>query len=127
MANDFSILVVEDDRAIRELYGIKLRLEGFAVSEAEDGEVGLAMAHKIKPDLILLDLLMPQVSGEEMLTKLRSTEWGSGIRVIILTNLSKDEAPSSLRILSVDRYVVKAHYTPQQVVEIVREVLGIRK
>jgi hypothetical protein len=61
-----------------------------------------------------------------MLEKLRATDWGSSIRVIILTNLSKDEAPHKLRFLNVDRYIVKAHFTPAQVLSTINEVLGIK-
>jgi response regulator RpfG family c-di-GMP phosphodiesterase len=67
---------------------------------------------------------MPVMSGDEMLQAMRATEWGSGIKVIILTNISKSEAPHSLRLLHVDRYVTKVHHTPAQIVDIVREVLG---
>jgi len=62
--------------------------------------------------------------GDEMLEKLRATPWGSGVRVIILTNISKNEAPQKLRFLNVDRYVVKAHHTPAQIVSIVQDVLA---
>jgi DNA-binding response OmpR family regulator len=118
------ILVVEDDTAIRDLYAMKLTREGFEAFTAVDGQDGLQKAKEIKPDLILLDLRMPVMSGDEMLLKLRETEWGSEIRVIILTNISKTEAPLSLRFLHVDRYIVKVHHTPAQVVEMVKEVLG---
>lgn len=66
------------------------------------------------------------MSGDTMLEKLRSTDWGSDIRVIILTNISKSEAPMGLRLLNVDRYIVKAHYTPSQVANIVEEVLAVK-
>jgi DNA-binding NarL/FixJ family response regulator len=66
------------------------------------------------------------MSGDLMLEKLRATDWGSSIRVIILTNLTKDEAPQKLRFLNIDRYVIKAHYSPEQVLDIVNEVLGIK-
>jgi len=69
---------------------------------------------------------MPGMTGEEMLAKMRAHEWGADVRVVILTNLSRDEAPPSLRFLGVSRYVVKAHHTPAQIVDIVREVLGQR-
>jgi len=118
------ILVVEDDSAIRELYSIKLNREGFEAFAAIDGRDGLQKAEEIKPDLILLDLRMPVMTGDEMLFKLRETDWGSAIRVIILTNISKTEAPLSLRFLHVDRYIVKVHHTPAQVVEMVKEVLA---
>ena len=120
------VLIVEDDASIRRLYETKLTMEGFDVRTAINGEDGLAQAEAFAPDVILLDLRMPVMSGDEMLMKLRSEEWGASIQVIILTNISRSEAPSSLRFLGVDRYVVKAHYTPAQVVEIVREVLATR-
>ncbi len=124
MARGHKILIVEDDPAIRSMYQMKLQGQGYEVRIAEDGQKGLETSKSFLPDLILLDLLMPGMDGNEMLEKLRSTNWGASIRVIILTNLSKSEAPASLRLLHVDRYIVKAHYTPTQLVEIVREILG---
>ncbi len=67
---------------------------------------------------------MPVMNGDEMLEKLRQTDWGSKIRVIILTNISRDEAPKNLGLLNVDRYIVKAHHTPQQVLDIINEILN---
>lgn len=64
------------------------------------------------------------MNGDEMLEKLRQTDWGSKIRVIILTNISRDEAPKNLGLLNVDRYIVKAHHTPQQVLDIINEILN---
>jgi DNA-binding response OmpR family regulator len=120
--NKIKVAVIEDNIPIQELYMFKLKLEGFKVKAASDGEAGLTMVKEFMPDLILLDLLMPIKNGEDMLEDLRKFDWAKNIRVIILTNISKDEAPSKLRLLNVDRYIVKAHYTPQQVIDIVREV-----
>lgn len=117
------ILVVEDDFAIASMYEFKIEASGFKVKVAHDGKEGLELAESFVPDLILLDIMMPVMRGDEMLEKLRATKWGAPIRVVVLTNLSKDEAPMKLRFLSVDRYIVKAHHTPAQVVEIVQEVL----
>jgi DNA-binding response OmpR family regulator len=118
------ILIVEDDRPIAAMYELKLKSHDYTVKVAHDGQTGLAEAEAFRPHLILLDLKMPALTGEDMLEKLRATEWGSSLRVLILTNISKDEAPMKLRFLNVDRYIVKAHHTPSQVVEIVKEVLG---
>jgi two-component system, OmpR family, response regulator AdeR len=120
------VLLVEDDRDIQFLYKLKLEREGFVVATAEDGSTGLDLAKTFKPDILLADLLLPGMSGTEMLTSLRQQEWGSNIRVIVLTNISKDEAPQALRFLHIDRYIVKAHYTPAQVISIVQNVLGER-
>ncbi len=122
--SSIKILIVEDETSIRSMFAYKLRLEDFQVYEAEDGQQGLKVAKKENPDLILLDLKMPVMSGDKMLEKLRETDWGASIRVIILTNINKSEAPSSLRFLDVERYVLKAHSTPAQVVEVVKDVLG---
>lgn len=117
------ICIVEDDLPIAQMYEFKLKQSGYTVSTAHDGVSGLALVEKERPDLLLLDLKMPQMTGEEMLEKLRATDWGSSIRVIVLTNISRDEAPQKLRLLNVERYIVKAHYTPQQVVDTIRDVL----
>lgn len=123
--SDFKIAIIEDDYAIQQLYQYKLELEGFTVAVADNGEKGLELCEAFMPNLLLLDLRMPIMAGDEMLEKLRAEAWGANMRVIILTNISKDEAPGNLRFLTVDRYIVKAHHTPTQVVEIVREVLGL--
>ncbi len=119
------ITVVEDEPAICNMYKMKLASSGFDVSVAFNGKEGLEVVEKHKPTLILLDIKMPVMSGDEMLEKLRQTDWGADIRVIILTNISRDEAPHNLRLLNIDRYIVKAHYTPTQVIDIVNEVLGL--
>jgi CheY-like chemotaxis protein len=121
------ILIVEDEVPIASMYAFKLELEGYEVKIANNGREGLNLAETFAPDLILLDLRMPDMTGDEMLEKLRTTDWGSAIRVIILTNISRDEAPSKLRFLNVERYIVKAHHTPAQVVKVIEEVLPADK
>ena len=117
------IEIVDDEVSIAHMYRFKLENEGFLVKVAYNGEDGLKVAEDFPPHLILLDLKMPVMSGDVMLEHLRSTEWGSTIRVVVLTNISKDEAPPRLRFLDVDRYIVKAHHTPKQIVDIIEEVL----
>lgn len=107
------------------MYKMKLEREGYEVKLASDGLYGLKVAEEFRPDLVLLDLRMPIMDGAEMLEKLRATSWGSNMRVIVLTNISKSEAPQSLRFLNVDRYIVKANYTPTQVTAIIKEVLNL--
>ena len=121
-----TLVVIEDDKPIRDMYVWKLKAEGFKVFNADNGQSGISVIEEVRPDLILLDIRMPIMGGDDMLEKLRSTDWGSSIRVIILTNLSKDEAPHKLRFLNVDRYIVKAHSTPGQVLSTINDVLGIK-
>lgn len=116
-------VVVEDDQDIQYLYKLKLEREGFEVATANNGVEGLAVIERFQPAIVLLDIMMPVMDGAEMLAAMRAEQWGSSARVLILTNISKDEAPPVLRFLHVDRYIVKAHHTPAQVVSIVQEIM----
>lgn len=119
-----TVIIVEDEIPIATMYKFKLELAGYKVFVAHNGHDGLRLAEQQKPDLMLVDIRMPVMTGDEMLEAMRATDWGSKPRVIVLTNISKSEAPTNLRFLNIDRYVVKAHHTPQQVLEIVQEILG---
>ncbi|MGZ6005133.1 MAG: response regulator transcription factor [Candidatus Saccharimonadales bacterium] len=118
------VAIVEDDKAIAEMYRIKFETDGNKVFTAEDGKAGLELVEKNKPDILLLDLMMPVMTGDEMLKALRKTDWGKDLKVIILTNVSKDDAEAKLKGLKVDGYIVKAHYTPQEVVDMVKTALA---
>ena len=124
MTKIHKIAIIEDEAAIRRMYAIKLRFSNFEICEAADGEEGLVVIEREKPDLILLDLRMPRMTGDEMLRELRATEWGENIPVIILTNISKDEAPRTLSHLGISDFIVKANSTPQKVLEHVQRVLS---
>lgn len=121
--SNIRILIVEDEASIRNMYAFKLESTNYDVRTAINGKDGLLISEEWLPHLILLDLRMPILSGDKMLQQLRDTEWGATIRVILLTNISKSEAPTSLRFLNVDRYVVKAHTTPNELMKIIDEVL----
>jgi DNA-binding response OmpR family regulator len=124
MKNATKIAIIEDDQAISQMYRIKFEAEGFEVETAENGKLGLELIDKMRPDIILCDLMMPEMTGDEMLAKLRETEWGKKIRVIILTNMGEQEAPQSVRALDVRRFIVKAEMTPRQVAEMVKAELA---
>ena len=117
------ITIIEDDAAIRDMYALKLSAQGFLVTTASDGESGLALLETERPHLVLLDLKMPKLPGNEVLKRLRAKSWGETIKVIILTNMNKSEGTSDLRFLGVNRYILKVLHTPSQVVEIIKEVL----
>ena len=118
------VAIVEDDQAISQMYRIKFEAEGFEVETAENGKLGLELAEKMRPDIILLDLMMPEMTGEEMLKKLRETDWGKTTKVIILTNMGEQKAPATLKPLNVRRLIVKAEMTPRQVAEMVKAELA---
>jgi len=124
MANNKKIAIVEDDLAISQMYRMKFEAEGFEVETAGNGAVGLRMVEDFKPDVILLDLMMPEMNGDEVLEKVRKTSWGKNIKVIILTNTGKEEAPATLNNLGVHSFIVKAEMTPKQVAEHVKKALS---
>ena len=124
VSRKIKITIVEDDTAIREMYKLKLQAAGFVVSTANDGASALHVLEHEVPDLILLDIRLPHLPGNEVLKRVRDTDWGENIKCIVLTNISKDEAPAEFRFLNIDRYIVKVHYTPTQVLEIINEVLN---
>ena len=114
------ILIVEDDKFLRELIARKLIQENFEVIEAIDGEEGLEKAKETKPNLILLDLILPGVDGFEVLTKLKEDPVLTVIPVIIFSNLGqREDVERGLRLGAVD-YLVKAHFTPNEIIEKVR-------
>src|SRR5438045_824713 len=112
------IAIVEDEAAIAKMYEMELTGAGFEVGLAANGKLGLDLCEKMKPDLVLLDLMMPEMNGDEMLEKMRGTDWGKDIKVIILTNVGQQEAPDKLKSLHVTDYVVKAEMTPSEVADI---------
>ncbi|CAN5621136.1 hypothetical protein BH23PAT2_BH23PAT2_06880 [soil metagenome] len=116
------IAIIEDDVAISSMYKMKLSGCGYDVKTAFNGAEGLELIKEFKPDLVLLDIRMPVMTGDKMLEKVRESDWGGDLRVIVLTNISRDEAPMSLRLLGIDRYIVKAHHTPSEVVKVVQEI-----
>jgi DNA-binding response OmpR family regulator len=118
------ILLVEDDEFLAELYGTKLGLEGYEVALATDGEKGLKMIRDKKPDLILLDIILPKMDGFEILKAMKGDKAVKNIPVILLTNLSqKDEVKKGLELGAKD-YLIKAHFMPSEVVKKIKEALG---
>lgn len=118
------IAIIEDDMAISQMYRIKFEMEGYTVETAENGKIGLGLVEKMKPDIILLDIMMPEMTGDQMLVELRKQAWGKNMKVIILTNKGEQEAPEILKSLGVRRYIVKAEMTPRQVAEMVKAELA---
>jgi DNA-binding response OmpR family regulator len=119
------IAIIEDDQAISQMYRLKFDAEGYEVETASNGKIGLDLAEHMRPDIILLDLMMPEMNGDEMLEKMRATSWGKDIKVIILTNVGEQEAPDKLKSLDVRRFIVKAEMTPRQVAEVVKSELAV--
>jgi CheY-like chemotaxis protein len=118
------ILLVEDDKSLREIYGVRLLAEGYDIVSAGDGEEALAMAIKERPQLIVSDVMMPKISGFDMLDILRSTTETKDIRVIMMTALSSEDQRARGVALGADRYLVKSQVGIEDVVRTVHDVLG---
>lgn len=118
------IMLVEDDKSLREIYSIRLVAEGYEVVSAGDGEEALAMAVQERPDLILSDVMMPKISGFDMLDILRSTPETKNIRVIMMTALSSEDQRQRGENLGADKYLVKSQVGIEDVINAVHEVMG---
>ena len=117
------ILIIEDDKFLRELIAQKLIKEGYDIAEAVDGEKGIKAVGEEKPDLVLLDLVLPGIDGFEVLARMKGDPETAQVPVIILSNLGqKDDIEKGLKMGAVD-YLIKAHFTPAEIIEKIRIVL----
>ncbi len=124
------ILLIEDDPMLTELYQTKLELEGFSVSITTDGKEGLAQAKRRKPDLILLDIMLPELNGFEVLRKLGEQAVTRRIPVVVLTNLGGEQADNDKRLalsLGAKEFLVKTFHLPDDIVGKIKAILGMRR
>lgn len=119
----FTVCIVEDEALISEMYKTKLEQEGYLVVTAEDGEQGLKLLKQHKPDIALIDLMMPHKNGFELMKELKADSELSKIPIIILTNLDDAETADKTADFDAAFYLIKSQYSPSDVVNIVREVL----
>lgn len=119
------ILLVEDDNALAAVYQTRLEAEGFAIKRVPNGEDALAAAQAYRPDLIVLDVMMPKVSGFDVLDILRNTPETANVKVIMLTALSQESDKERARSLGVDDYLVKSQVVIADVVDRIRHHLGL--
>lgn len=117
------IAIIEDDPAIVEMYKVKMVKEGYDVRTAGDGNEGMALINEFSPDVVMLDLMMPNKTGIEMLEELRGKPDGNKVKVMVLTNVGDDATTSQVYRLAPMDYIVKSEMTPQQVFERVQQVL----
>lgn len=119
------IAIIEDDTVIAQMYRMKFEADGFEVQIADNGRDGVTLVEQFSPDIVLLDMQMPIMNGDEALKEIRKKDWGKTVPVMVLTNLGEEEAPKDIRSLGIKSYIVKADLTPRQVVERVKTTLGL--
>ena len=124
--NKIKILIVEDDFFIRELYDRQFNKEGFTVLTSEDGPDGLVKASQEKPDLILLDIMLPKLNGLDLLRTLKSKPETKDIPVILLTNLGQESVIKEGFEYGAESYLIKSAYTPSQIIDEVKNFLSQR-
>lgn len=124
MVNDKRILLVEDDKMLSDMYITKFKKEGLTVSQAHDGAEGLEKIKQEKPDLVLLDIIMPKLDGFAVLKAIKSDDALKHIHVLLLTNLGQSEDVSKGNELGADDYFIKANHTPAEIVEKVKYMLA---
>ena len=121
--NKKKILIVEDDQMIGSMYRTKLEQDGFIVLTAANGAQGLELALNEKPDLVMLDIIMPQLDGFSVLRQLRGNEGTKNTPIIMLTNLGTDEDKAKGQKLGATDYLIKANLTPAQISEIIKKYI----
>jgi DNA-binding response OmpR family regulator len=119
----YKVVIVEDDKMLAEIYQTLLASNGYTALVANDGRAGADLIKKELPDLVLLDLMLPELSGDMVLYEIRTNEPTKDTKVIMLTNISETEAPEGLDKLGFSRYIVKANLVSNQLPDICREVI----
>lgn len=118
------VVIVEDNPSLAEIYKIRLELLGYKIFNAYDGEEALRIIEKEQPRLVLLDLMVPKIAGDQILATMRNSEWGKDIKVHIISNLNEADAPAGLRDQGIEGYSVKANLSDDQIDGIVGNILG---
>ncbi len=119
-----TIVIVEDNEGLAEIYKTRLELLGYTCYIAYNGITGLYFIQKELPDLVLLDLMIPDISGGRVLETIRNSSWGKNIKVLVVSNLNESEAPANLRSLGIEDYLVKANLSYDDIDSRVRNILG---
>ena len=117
------VVIVEDNVALAEIYKTRLELLGYECRVAHDGEEGLATIERELPNLVLLDLMVPKIAGDQILERMRASDWGKDIKVLIVSNLNESDAPAGLREKGIEGYAVKVSLTDDMLDKLVDDIL----
>ena len=117
------IVIVEDNMALADVYKTRLELLGYTCFTAYDGITALELIEKELPNLVLLDLMVPKIAGDQILERMRASEWGKHIPVYIISNLDEEDAPAGLRDYGIEGYAVKANLSDDQLDQLVDNIL----
>ncbi|MDB5181766.1 MAG: hypothetical protein JWP13_529 [Candidatus Saccharibacteria bacterium] len=118
------LVIVEDNVALAEIYKVRMEILGYKCFAAYDGQVALELIERERPNLVLLDLMVPKIAGDQILETMRANEWGKDIRVLIISNLNEVDAPAGLREKGIEGYVVKANLQNDDLDNLVGTILS---
>lgn len=119
----YKIVIAEDNPALNDVYKTRLEMIGYTCFSAYDGEEALQLIEHESPDLVLLDMMMPKIAGDEVLRRMRSADWGKNVRVYIISNLNEQDAPAGLRQYNIEGYAVKANLHDDDLDKLVDNIL----
>lgn len=117
------LVIVEDNPALSEIYKIRMEMLGYKCFVALDGKVALEIIERERPNLVLLDLMVPKIAGDQILETMRNSEWGKNIKVLIISNLNEAEAPAGLRSQGIEGYIVKSNLKDDDLDQLVNVIL----
>lgn len=117
------IVIVEDNASLADIYKTRLELLGYICFVAYDGLEALTIIEKERPSLVLLDIMLPKLAGDQILGVMRATEWGKDIKVLVISNLNEADAPASIHTLGIEGYAVKANLSNDQIDKLVDNIL----
>lgn len=120
------IVIVDDNASLVDIYKTRLELLGYLCFGAYDGQQALEVIQRERPNLVLLDLMVPKMAGDQILERIRASEWGKDIKVVIMSNLNEADAPAGLRDQGIEDYLVKANLSNDQIDKVVDQVLKPR-
>ncbi len=121
--NPLKVVIVEDNTSLADIYKTRLEILGYQCFVAFDGEQALFTIQKELPNLVLLDLMVPKIAGDQILAKMRASDWGKNIKVLIISNLNEADAPAGLRAQGIEGYAVKANLSNDQLDDLVNRIL----
>jgi two-component system response regulator VicR len=117
------VVIIDDNVSLAEIYKARLEILGYTVFTAADGVEGLELVQQVMPDLLLLDLMVPKMAGDQILEHIRASDWGKNIKVLIISNLNEADAPAGLRDMGIEGYAVKANLSNDQLDQLVDQIL----
>ncbi len=122
-AQQLKIVIAEDNESLAEIYKTRLEMIGYKCFIAVDGEQALTVIERERPALVLLDMMMPKIAGDQILAQMRASDWGKDIRVFIISNLNEADAPAGLRDYNIEGYAVKANLNNDDIDKLVDKIL----